>query len=204
MNRPRLSFQNSRTFIVIGWLACALVFLTLQLVKSSNTPAQPSAPTQVKEIEGYRNWAKVNDVPKVMTPQSALSCKIWQAPTGVIVNGPDNPHHKRYVTVYVNAVGEDAMLNQQHPKFPEGSVIVKEKLAVQDDQTPELLTVMIKQKKGFNPASGDWEYMVVDGTGAKVEGRGKLQSCQDCHVANERSDYIFRTYLSAEVRDKLK
>jgi hypothetical protein len=161
-------------------------------------------PSPVKEIEGYKQWTKVNSVPQLMPERVAADCYLWKAPGGEVVNGPDNPHRDTYFTVYVNDFGREAMLKRKNPVFPEGTVIVKEKLSTKDSQEPELLTVMIKQNQGFDPASGNWEYMVVDGTGTKVEGRGHLQNCQSCHLAHQKNDYIFRTYLPAKVSSKLK
>ena len=89
------------------------------------------------------------------------------------------------------------MMEQAKPSFPEGSVIVKEKLPDKSSQTPELLTVMIKRGKGFNNESGDWEYMVVDGSGTKVEAQGKLENCQGATRRTRRritySEPIFPT-----------
>jgi hypothetical protein len=96
------------------------------------------------------------------------------------------------------------MLRQKNPQFPVGSIIVKEKLTDKESGAPELLTVMIKREEGFNRTSGDWEYMVLDGAGTKIEGRGQLQNCQACHLANQKTDYIFRTYLPADLRKGLK
>ncbi len=90
------------------------------------------------------------------------------------------------------------MMNEKIPKFPEGSVIVKEKSLSENSSSLELLTVMIKQKKGFNATTGDWEYMVVNGAGTKVEGRGNLENCQSCHILNKQTDYVFRSYLPEE------
>jgi hypothetical protein len=131
---------------------------------------------------------------------TAAACAPANLPT---TRGRDY-HGRKYVTVYVNNIGRQAMLEQRDPKFPEGSVIVKEKLPDQSSQTPELMTVMIKRGKGFNPPSGDWEYMVVDGTGTKVLEQGKLENCQTCHTVSTGSDYIFRSYLPSEVANKLK
>lgn len=202
-----LSFHKSKLAIFAVWLGCVLAFFIAHLAKGATASEQSvnlSDARQVKEIEGYRNWTKVNSAPQLMWSNAAADCAIWVSSSGVVLDGENNPHRDKYFTVYVNAVGRKAMLNQKNPKFPEGSIIVKEKLPAKDSQTPELLTVMIKQKKGFNPASGDWEYMVTDGTGTKVEGRGNLQNCQDCHLANQKTDYIFRTYLSEQVDSKLK
>jgi hypothetical protein len=79
--------------------------------------------------------------------------------------------------------------------FPEGSVIVREKLVDQNSRIPELLTVMVKRGKGFNPAGGDWEYMVVNGAGTTVRERGQLGSCHACHVRQKEEDFVFRTSL---------
>jgi hypothetical protein len=63
---------------------------------------------------------------------------------------------------------------------------------------------MIKREKGFNPVSGDWEYMVTDGAGAQVQARGRLESCQACHLMNRSTDFINRSYLPREVAKNLK
>lgn len=203
------NFEKAKVVVLAVCLIGALALLVNHLATGATTSAwdnkdNPAASNQVKEIEGYKNWAKVNSVPQLMPERVAADCYLWQSPGGVIVNGESNPHRDKYFTVYVNEVGRRAMLNQKKPKFPEGSVIVKEKLPAKDSRTPELLTVMIKQKQGFNPASGDWEYMVVDGTGTKLQGRGDLQNCHACHLANQKTDYIFRTYLPNDVASKLK
>ena len=197
------NFRKFKIAIVAFWLVCGLAFFIAHLVKGAIVSPQPdklSALKQVKEIEDYRKWRKVNSVPQLMPARISASCIARLSADGAVVDGSGNPHRDKYFTVYVNAVGSKAMLDQKNPQFPEGSVIVKEKLSARDSRTPELLTVMIKQKKGFNPAGGDWEYMVLDGTGTKIEGRGNLQHCQDCHIGNQKTDYIFRTYLPEKSR----
>jgi hypothetical protein len=192
----RLIAISSLSFL-LGLAALATYFLTQP---SSNAAARPSPANSVKEIAGYRDWFKVNPAPEVMQAKTALLCA---APTaGNRIYGPDNPHHEKYITVYVNAVGRPAMMEEAKPSFPEGSVIVKEKLPDKSSRTPELLTVMIKRGKGFNDESGDWEYMVTDGSGTKVEAQGKLENCQGCHQANRQKDYVFRTYLPYDVKLK--
>lgn len=183
--------------ILVGIEALATYFLTQP---SSIAAAQPSPDNSVKEIAGYRSWFKVNQTPEVMQARTAFLCA---APAGgMSTYGPGNPHHEKYITVYVNDVGRIAMMEQAKPSFPEGSVIVKEKLPDKSSQTPELLTVMIKRGKGFNSESGDWEYMVTDGSGIKIQAQGKLEKCQGCHQANPQKDYVFRTYLPRDVQLK--
>ena len=83
-------------------------------------------------------------------------------------------------------------------------MIVKEKLGSADSQSPELLTAMIKREKGYNPESGDWEYLVLNGTASSLTKRGKLINCSGCHLAYKTTDYVTRTYLSDEVRRQLR
>ncbi len=198
MKKPKIKIA-----ILAVWLLVALVFIINCSTKNETSLAQTKN-KQVKEIEGYRNWTKVNSVPQLMPDVVAMSCVGFRSPSGEWVDSKTNPHLKKYIIVYVNDIGRKAMLEQQKPKFPEGSVIVKEKLPDEQSQTPELLTVMIKQKKGFNPESGDWEYMVVNGDGTEAEERGILANCQACHFNEPQTDYIFRTYLSKAQYKKLK
>ena len=190
---------------------CLLVligsFVSYSTTRSLSSPElHRAAPVgkPVKEIAGYRGWSKVNTEPQLMPDRTAVLCAAPSLPTGNLSTGPKNPHLNKYVTVYVNDIGRNAMLAQLKPNFPEGSVIVKEKLSDKASQAPELLTVMIKRERGFNSTSGDWEYMVVDGTGTTVEARGKLENCQSCHTGQTGTDYVFRTYLPSEVQNKLK
>jgi len=87
------------------------------------------------------------------------------------------------------------MLHLKKPKLPQGSIIVKEKLADPNSKNPELLTVMHKREKGYNPKSGDWEYLVIDGTGKQVQAQGRLENCQSCHAQWKRTDFVSRAYL---------
>ena len=152
-------------------------------------------------ISGYKSWLRVN--PKPLKLSAALNV-LCAAPTPPgRIDGSNNPHRQKYFTVYVNDVGQQAMTEQAKPRFPQGSIIIKEKLPDENATVPELLTVMIKREAGFNPQSGDWEYLVFDGTATKLEGRGKLESCQSCHAMNKATDYVFRSYLPDEIRNRL-
>lgn len=193
-----------KILFLTAWLLVAFICIFNFSIKNETSIAQ-TKPKQVKEIEGYRNWKKVNATPYLMPDVVAKSCVIYKSASGEPVDHSTYPHDdQKFLTVYVNDIGRKAMFEQQKPKFPEGSVIVKEKLSDRGSQTPELLTVMIKQEKGFNPENGDWEYMVVNGDGTKAEGRGNLANCQACHFNRQETDYIFRTYLSKAEYNKLK
>ena len=195
-NLPKLFVISA--FGLLAGMALLVCYFMPRSISLTAAHATANAGNPVKEIAGYHDWSKVNSEPQLMPDPTAILC------AQVIRDGTKNPHNNKYLTVYVNDPGRQAMYQQLTPKFPAGSVIVKEKLPEKSSQAPELLTVMIKRGAGFNPASGDWEYMIVDGTGTKVMAQGKLENCQLCHTTRSGTDYVFRTYLPNEVQNKLK
>ncbi len=139
----------------------------------------------LKQIKPYRTWTLVNTTPVLMDPMAAAACA---------AAFPANPHESRWASVYVNDKGAGAM-KQDHPLFPEGSIIVKEKLLSSTAIEPELLTVMIKRHKGFNPASRDWEYFIVDGTAKKILEIGRASRCNECHEKYIYTDFVTMRYI---------
>jgi len=94
--------------------------------------------------------------------------------------------------------GKQAMFAKQ-PQFPKGSIIVKKKLGTfQEQYQPVLYTVMRKRAAGYNPAVGDWEFLVVGGDGKELQASGRLERCQSCHVGKKDSDFVFRPYVTLE------
>jgi Cytochrome P460 len=165
-----------KTLFAILLLAVAVV-----VVQSSSASVQ-----QQEVIKGYREWTRVNPVPVDLPSMLARLCF---APTvkQIEMNAGD-PHRDKFITVYVNDLGRKPMMHELKPSFPKGSVIVKEKLPSKESTAPELLTVMIKREKGYNPENGDWEYMALDGDGKEVRARGKLEKCQACHQTAKYND----------------
>lgn len=104
--------------------------------------------------------------------------------------------------MYVNATGHPTYVSEDVTSFPEGSIIVREKLTNRNGWIPELLAVMMKRGKGFNRAGGDWEYLVFDGAGTEVRERGNLAGCNSCHARQKESDFVFRAYLFEQARIK--
>ena len=96
-----------------------------------------------------------------------------------------DPHFHHYAQVYVNLQGQK-VLSVKVPRFPVGTVLVKEKFDnPKGTGTPELLTAMVRREKGYNPACYDWEFLVLDGKAERVLERGKLARCQSCHQAKQ-------------------
>jgi hypothetical protein len=176
-------------------------------------PARHDAtPASASLITGYKSWKRVNQKPHPVTSRIALLCR---APTQEEIDAEAaDPHleagehpsimRMRYVVVYVNKTAEQAMLHEKRPAYPAGSLLVKERLATPNSAVPELITVMRKQEKGYNPKGGDWEYMTLDGTGKQVQSDGRLQKCQSCHSEWKRTDYTSRAYLSDDITRRLQ
>lgn len=73
-------------------------------------------------------------------------------------------------------------------------MIVREKLETEAG-SPELLTAMIKRKRGFNPEANDWEFLVISGDATKITKREKSGGCQSCHKSVSAKDFVFDNYL---------
>ena len=160
------------------------------------TPVSVPAPAvAVVEIEGYRAWKQINDKPEYIMSKLDMLC-VGPTPEQIAAEAKANPHARHYMVCYVNKIGEHAMMQEKHPHFPVGSIIVKEKL---DEPSLtahiSLLTCMIKRNPGFDAAHNDWEYVVCDGGNKKLAARGKLDNCGTCHTEAKDSDFVFRGEL---------
>jgi len=110
---------------------------------------------------------------------------------------PKNPHEKgvkTFARVFANEAAQGEIYKDA-PRFPTGSIIVREKLLNAEDANPELVTAMVKREKGFSPKTGDWEYLVVEGDLNKISRRERTGSCSKCHANAENTDFVFKTYL---------
>ena len=189
-------------------LVLFIVGLFVSIAVSSSKPSSSEVVMRSDEgvvnkiIAGYKQWTRVNAEPHAVGSRLAVLCG---RPTAAQISLEEqNPHLDKFVVVFVNGIGKLAMMEQKTPIFPEGSVIVKEKLTTKDSASPELLTVMRKREAGYDPDKGNWEYMVFDGAGQTLQASGKLENCQGCHIQHRATDYISRIYLPANVLEKLR
>ena len=201
--------KTGRKIVAASLVLLALVLVVFRLTSmqareegSGLPPTVAASVPDLKDIRGYKTWTRVHATPLLLPAPLDALCRMPTPKDSVETSS--NPHRQKYFTVYVNEIGRPAMMSELKPAFPEGSIIVKEKLLAPDSASPELLTVMVKREKGFNQESGDWEYLVVDGEQTKIEGRGKLANCQSCHALKSETDYVFRSYLPEEVRQSLR
>ena len=171
--------------LVVGW------------VGRSTTGANDDFSFDAAKLSDTTVWTKVNEKPYMMGAFVSFLCgmpttKRYEA------ERKKNPHAESFITVYVNKSGKDAMFAKDAVKFPEGSIIVKEKIGhANEGSKPLLYTIMRKRQPGYNPDLGDWEFAVVGPNGKDIQGRGKLENCQKCHRPKRDSDYVFRPYLTS-------
>jgi hypothetical protein len=50
---------------------------------------------------------------------------------------------------------------------------------------------MIKRERGYNPAGGDWQFLLTDGSMNKVKLKQKKGQCLDCHQSQRDTDFVY-------------
>lgn len=188
--------------LILGLSLAAALFAVQQTRAEEPSDEKPSLAVS-EIIAGYKQWTRVNAEPAVVASRIAIACAALPSPADIKLES-NNPHRDKFIVVYVNNTGKHAMLQERTPHFPEGSVIVKEKLTNKESTTPELLTVMLKRERGYNPELGDWEFIALDGAGKQVQARGKLENCQACHLREKDTDFVSRNYLPRDLLQKLQ
>ena len=182
------------TYLLIGLGAVVLV---IALVGRRTQSATDDLHFEAAKLKDKTAWTQVNADPYYISTAVDILCR---APTAADYESERkrNPHAATYITVYVNNAGREAMFSKESQRFPEGSVIVKEKIGTHfEDRKPLLYTLMRKREPGYNPAVGDWEFSVVAANGTQLEATGKLENCQACHIGKKDSDFVFRPYLKS-------
>jgi hypothetical protein len=194
MTRLPIPFAALLAVIPLG----ALAALAQQPPEKTPTPKEV-----IPLVKGYKKWACGNPHPKFVASHLAMLCRMVTPQEKA--EEKSNPHLNKYVRVYVKGKkGEKEFLTRKKPKFPVGTVIVKEKLADPKATTPELMTVMVKREKGYDSDAGDWEYLVVSGDGTKIQRQGKLENCRSCHLKVKEYGYVFRDYIPYDILQKMK
>jgi hypothetical protein len=193
--RPRFTFSLSKIrkliLLLVLAIASSLLAIWTCAIKPQSSLATPQRPIDVTDLQNSAKWRLVNPLPYLVSPEVSALCS---APTQITKKV--NPHANTTISVFVNPIGEKAMLSPKSIPFPVGSVIVKKKVDPRSPQDTALLyTIMIKHKLAFNPKAGGWEFAVVSGDGQQVQARGALESCMECHLPQRQKDFVFRTYL---------
>lgn len=162
------------------------------LLFTSSLHAAPTDEELLKYVKERARMERVTPKPVDMAAAVVARCNI-----DAVLNGqgakPVNPHNTATFHVYAN---DAAVLPLFDPwgKYPEGSVLLKEKFSGPDGKT-ELFTGMIKREKGYFPECGDWEFFTVDGAAAKIAERGKMANCASCHEDESMRGNVSRIYI---------
>lgn len=158
----------------ILWFALAALLLVAHADRAvEGAPADDGGSVR-RSIAGYRDWKPTTDRPIIVPMQISAACAPAARPEEW------NPHELRSILVYVNPTGRAAY--DRKTSFPDGTVIVKEKLGRTPDDKALQLGVMIKHGKS-------WEYSYIDASNRAVAGE-KLLHCARCH-AGAKNDSVF-------------
>jgi len=101
-------------------------------------------------------------------------------------------HSTTFGFAYANGIAREFVFSKTPSRFAPGSVIVREKLRAPASTTPEVLVVMIKRERNFNPKANDWEFLTISGDMKTIKKREKEGKCQRCHASEAKNDYVFR------------
>src|SRR5260370_9411989 len=166
-------------------------------------PAKSKPALEAQVFAKYRKWTRANSAPVKVAGVIAVA----RAPAPVA--GPPatqaaDPLAEKLINRFVNKIGRTAMLAEKKPQFPEGAIIVKERLPLKKSSATEWLMAMVKREEGFNPAAGDWEFFVLRTPEKVVIERGRIENCQACHARAKETHFVFRHYLTRPAQDKLR
>jgi len=153
--------------------------------------------TDSLELRNLDRYNRITEQPFQMDDWTAELCRDIDKTT----LGPHMPVHFKsaFCNVYVNDVAKKPMISGVGI-YPEGSIIIKSKLATIDDKEPELYTVMQKMKDGYDAEHGNWKYFVVDGSSLRQLAVGRIDSCIECHLHYKKTDHVTREYLKEKQR----
>ncbi len=141
--------------------------------------------------DNYRSWTKVTkDEPNTGDP------------TGFV----EKRHSGKmgYREIYINSVGAATRAGHAPYKYPEGTMVVKEAYknkAAYEKGKKYIVTVMIKQKAGSSPATGDWGFVMGMKGKVSMGTSHWAKFCSTCHVYAASNDYVF---MNADFMASLK
>jgi hypothetical protein len=192
------AFVSFCTLIWLGGIAASGIAQAPNPVppqgKASDTKdAEPVLPG----ISKYRTWGAVNPHRFEVSPMVSWLCRgvtEKEQRERIAAERQVDPHAGAFIRVYVTPTSRSAFVNRK--PLPVGTTVVKEKFLSKTGTIPELSTVMVKRKAGFDSKNGNWQYYVLDASGTKILADKRLAYCQDCHRDQNAKDYLFRTYLS--------
>lgn len=116
-------------------------------------------------------------------------------------------HGNHYLNNYANEIAAGYGKFEQAGVLPPGSVIFKDSFTVTESTqsfsaaasrqiTLGPLFVMRKMEAGFNPVTGDWQYIQIQPDGGILgmtngDGSDHVEYCIGCHLAREDHDHLY-------------
>lgn len=186
--------KTIRLAIGFGTVACGLVMMAV--FQTQGKAVGLSDAQLVQATHDRAKFTRITAEPVRMDYATAFLCNEPDEDLAVRKKGlsEKNPHRENYVHVFTSTNAVEAMQSRTNT-FPQGSLILKEKLSYIGGQHTELFTGMLKREPGYNPECGDWEFFTVSADAKKVTSRGKLQQCMDCHVEYAERDFVTKSYV---------
>jgi hypothetical protein len=173
--------------------ASLLVFAAIMVAAASAVPGGAAGKSEVvalpRSLAGYTTWRRLTPDGYSIPPQLSSLCTSQAAvspPRSVEAYGP---HANTFVRVFANPLA--AAARDSRGVFPEGSILVKEKLRDGRSGIPSAHGVMIKRRKGFNPSTADWEFLFYPS-----ERSESFTNCADCHRSAQH-DFVFESYAGS-------
>lgn len=163
--------------------------ILLPLALALPLQAAPSDEDLLKFVKERAKQERLTPEPVDMAAKVAARCGI-----DAVLLPKEGPHGGAKFLVFSNEAGALPVFDPWG-KFPEGSLLLKEKLGKEDGK-PQLFTGMLKREKGYFPETGDWEFFTVDAGASKITERGKLANCATCHQDYAQKDYVTKVYAA--------
>ena len=160
------------------------------LVSIASVLVAAEPPVITKETAGkfYRTFKRLTAEPRYVAPLTAMLCRTPDKALLEKERAMTGPHTRASVHIYANSAAAEAIAADARV-FPEGAIIVKEKL--RRDTAVTDIGGMIKRVKGYDPKNGDWEFFFFTPGGEFTT--GKLANCIDCHSGGKR-DHVFNVW----------
>jgi hypothetical protein len=175
MHRPLL-------IVVFGLLIAAG-----PVVPSHSDGLKPAAMSVLPpSLAEYPTWQRLTPEGYSIPPQLAALCTAPASGPSPQTIAKYGPHANTYVRVFANPLAARAL--DSRGAFPEGAIVVKEKLHDIRAATPSAEGVMIKRAKGFNPSTADWEFRFYPSDRSAT-----FTNCSDCHRSAPH-DFVFGSY----------
>lgn len=116
------------------------------------------------------------------------------SPSNEVKITPTPEHSFSYGVVYANNLAAPE-IGKSTPRFPVGSILVRERLLEPTSPVPTTVIAMLKRQPGFGKATGDWEFMMMNGADLKLITRETTGNCAECHSQAQKTDRVFINQL---------